>query len=58
MNPRGGKREGAGRKGLPGGRMTAAFVLSHEQFAWVEAEAKRLGISKSEVIRRLIDRNR
>jgi hypothetical protein len=33
---------------------TASFSLTVEQIAWIEAEAKRRGISKSVLIRTLI----
>lgn len=35
-----------------------SIVFTKPQWAWVEKEAKRLGISFSEVVRRAIDRVR
>jgi hypothetical protein len=35
-----------------------SIVLTKPQLAWLKSEAKRLGISIAEVIRRIIDANR
>jgi hypothetical protein len=35
-----------------------SIVFTKPQFAWLKAEAKRLGISFSEVIRRIVDKER
>lgn len=34
---------------------TASFSLSQEQIDWIEAEAKRLGIKKSVLVRQILD---
>jgi hypothetical protein len=34
---------------------TAAFVLVFRQMLWIEQEAKRRGISKSELVREILD---
>ena len=36
--------------------MNKLIALTKDQFAWIQAEAHRLGITQVEVIRRLIDR--
>ena len=36
--------------------MQKIIAMTKQQAAWVAAEAKRLGISQTEVIRRLIDK--
>jgi predicted DNA-binding protein len=33
---------------------TASFSLTVELIAWIDAEAKRRGVSKSEIVRELI----
>lgn len=35
-----------------------SVVFTKPQWAWVEKEAKRLGVSFSEVIRRIVDKER
>lgn len=54
--PRGGRRDGAGRKPLEGGRITAAFVLREDQVEWLETQATNSDRSKSDVMRAIIDR--
>ena len=34
---------------------TASFSLTHEQIKWIEAEAKRLGVKKSVLVRQILD---
>ncbi len=36
--------------------MKKIIIITDAQVAWIKAEAKRLGISATEVIRRLIDK--
>ena len=36
--------------------MNKLIRLTQAQFAWIQAEARRLGITQMEVIRRIIDR--
>jgi hypothetical protein len=44
-----------GRKPLEGGRVTAAFVLRRDQADWLEREALAKGVSKSELLRAIVD---
>lgn len=36
--------------------MRKIVAITEQQAAWIKSEAKRLGISETEVIRRLIDK--
>jgi hypothetical protein len=49
--PRGGARPGAGRKALAGVRLTKAIRFSAQEWAQVEQQAKRSGITASEYVR-------
>tara|TARA_Y100000593_G_C4216642_1_gene289566 strand:+ start:575 stop:769 length:195 start_codon:yes stop_codon:yes gene_type:complete len=58
---RGGAREGAGRPLKYGTKYVAQkvqFVVSVANNAWLAREARRLGISKSELLNRLIEEQR
>ena len=54
----GGRRPNAGRKPLEGGRVTAAFALRQDQLDWLDQQARAQQISKSAVVRDLIDQHR
>ena len=54
----GDRREGAGRKALPGGSITAAFVLGKAHMESIRAWAKKHGCrSVSEALRQMIERS-
>ncbi len=55
--PRGGKRPGAGRPPKPGGfSRLIAVKLSEQQIAKLDRIAKKIGATRSDALRQLIDR--
>ncbi len=52
MTPKGGAREGAGRKPLPAGgrKQQVSLVLPPSLVAWFDGEGKARGLSRSELI--------
>lgn len=53
--PRGGKREGAGRKAREGGSVHRAFRLYKDDADFIKDTAQEIGISQSDVIHMLVE---
>ena len=58
MPNHGGARPGSGPKPKPDAMVKRMYVLRQDQVDWLALTAKRVGVSRSEVIRVLIERNR